>query len=137
MSRKKRRETPGYKWEQALIDDYYDYRWRQVLNPLYEKFKRWEAGELEHWDIDQAIHETHKENQSLYRLFTEKRSVLIGMIQWDEEWFAKWIGDHPPPEGIQLVAQRAGPTSNVDETTPNASVAEMDREPRWTSGISG
>jgi hypothetical protein len=118
MSRKKRRETPEYKWEQALIDDYYDYRWRQVLNPLYEKFKRWEAGELAHWDMDQAIHETHKENQQLYGLFTEKRSLLIGMIQWDEEWFAEWIGDHPPPAGIQLAARRAGPPSNGDETTP-------------------
>ena len=126
MSRKKRRKTPEYKWEQALIDDYYDYRWRQVLNPLYEKFKRWEAGELEHWDMDQAIHETHKENQQLYSLFTQNRRLLIGLIQWDEEWFAKWIGDHPPPAGIQLVARRAGPSSNGDETTLNASVAEID-----------
>ena len=126
MSRKKRRETPEYKWEQALIDDYYDYRWRQVLNPLYEKFKRWEAGELAHWDMDQAIHETHKENQTLYGLFTENRSLLVGMIQWDEEWFAQWIVDHPPPAGIQLMPRRARPSPNGDETTPNASVTEMD-----------
>jgi hypothetical protein len=126
MSRKKRRETPEYKWEQALIDDYYDYRWRQVLTPLYEKFKRWEAGELEHWDMDQAIHETHKKNQQLYSLFTQERRLLVGMIQWDEEWFAQWIVDHPPPAGIQLMPRRAGPSPNGDETTPNASVAEMD-----------
>jgi len=34
MSRKKRRQRPEWKWEQALIDAYYDYRWRQMLNPL-------------------------------------------------------------------------------------------------------
>ena len=113
MSRKKRRETPEYKWEQALLDDYYDYRWRQVLNPLYEKFKRWEAGELAHWEMDQAIHETHKETQHLYSLFTEKRSLLVGMIQWDEEWFAQWIVDHPPPAGIQLMPRRARPSRMV------------------------
>jgi len=130
VSRKKRRETPAYKWEQALIDDYYDYRWRQVLNPLYEKFKRWEAGELEHWDMDQAIHETHKENQALYSLFTESRGSLIGMIQWDEEWFAQWIVDHPPPAGIRLMPWRARPSPNGDETTPNANITEMDRQNR-------
>lgn len=40
MSRKKRRQTPEWQWEQALIDAYYDHRWRQVLDPLYEKFQR-------------------------------------------------------------------------------------------------
>jgi hypothetical protein len=109
MSRKKRRQTPEYKWEQALIDDYYDHRWRQVLNPLYEKFKRWEAGELQHHDMDQAIHETHKQNQELYRLFRESRSFLVGLIQWDEEWFDEWVMDHPPPQGIEPMPPRAGP----------------------------
>ena len=69
MSRRKRRETAEWKWEQALIDDYYDHRWRQVLSPLCEQFKRWEAGELTHEDMDHAIHETHKQNQTLYHLF--------------------------------------------------------------------
>jgi len=106
MSPKKRRETPEWKCEQALIDDYYDHCWRQVLNPLYEKFKRWEAGELDHWDMDQAIHETHKENQGLYSLFTQNRDFLIRMIQWDEAWFQGWVVDHPPPAGSQLAPRR-------------------------------
>ena len=108
MSRRKRRETPEYKWEQALIDDYYDYRWRQVLNPLYEKFKHWEAGELTHWDMDQAIHETHKENQHLYSLFNESRSFLVGIIQWDEEWFDAWVADHPGHEARHCLDQDHG-----------------------------
>ncbi len=33
-------------WEQALIDAYYDYRWRHVLQLLYDDFQRWAAGEL-------------------------------------------------------------------------------------------
>jgi hypothetical protein len=123
MSRKKRRETPAWKWEQALIDDYYDYRWREVLNPLYEKFKRWEAGELNHWDIDQAIHETHKENQHLYSLFNESRRFLVGMIQWDEEWFRGWVADHPPPAGIQLAPRRGRPVANGEEATPDEDIA--------------
>ena len=104
MSRKKRRETPKRKWEQALIDNYYDYRWREVLDPLYEKFKRWEAGELEHWDMDRAIHETHKQNQTLYHLFAvEDRRSLVGLIQVNPAWFRAWVADNPPPSGIELV----------------------------------
>ncbi len=101
MSRKKRM-TPEWQWEQALIDDYYDYRWRQVLDPLYDKFQRWKAGELTHDDMDQAIHETHKQNQELYTLFRESRRFLVGLIQWDREWFEGWVADHPPPPGVEL-----------------------------------
>jgi len=100
MSSRKRRETPEWQWEQLLIDGYYDYRWRKVLKALHEKFDRWEAGELEHWDMDQAIHETHKENQHLYSLFGESRAFLIGLIQYDQEWFDRWVAAHRPPPGI-------------------------------------
>jgi hypothetical protein len=116
MSRKKRRQTPEWKWEQALIDDYYDYRWHEVLDPLYEKFKRWEAGELDHWDMDQAIHETHKEDRRLYSLFTQGRRSLVGMIQWDDEWFDEWVADHPPPPGVELVPRRARLPEDDEDT---------------------
>jgi hypothetical protein len=124
MSRKKRRETPQWKWEQALIDAYYDYRWHQVLDPLYERFRCWEAGELTHHDMDQAIHETHKQDQELYSLFTQSRSFLVGAIQWDEEWFEEWIVDHPPPPGIQLVPRRVRAPVNGKEKETSKDVAE-------------
>jgi len=104
MSRKKSRETPEWQWEQALIDDYYDYRWRQVLDPLYDKFQRWKAGELTHWDMDEAIHETHKQNRKVYNFFRESRSFLVGLIQWDQEWFEGWAAGHPPPPGARLAS---------------------------------
>jgi hypothetical protein len=97
------RKSSQRQWEQALIDDYYDYRWREILEPLYEKFQRWEAGELDHADMDRAIHETHKQTQKVYSLFMERRSWLVGMIQWDREWFEAWVKDHEPPPGVELV----------------------------------
>jgi hypothetical protein len=100
---KQRQQTSGREWEQALIDAYYDYRWRQVLDPLYEQFQRWKAGELTHADMDRAIHETHKQNQDLYRLFRENRRLLVGLIQWDRAWFDGWVADNPPPSGVELV----------------------------------
>jgi hypothetical protein len=102
MSHKKRSQTLEYQWEQALIDAYSDYRWRQVLNPLYEKFQQWKSGILGHMDMDEAIHQTHKENQEVYILFTQKRARLVRVIQLDEDWFKEWVKDNPPPAGYSL-----------------------------------
>ncbi len=44
MSRKRHRDTPEWAWEQALIDDYHDYRWREALAPLVRAVHRWEEG---------------------------------------------------------------------------------------------
>lgn len=102
MSHKKRTQTPEYQWEQALIDAYHDYRWRHVLEPLYQKFQQWKAGELDHLDMDAAIHQTHQQNQEVYGVSTLKREILVRAIQLDEDWFQAWVKDNPPPEGYKL-----------------------------------
>ena len=76
--------------------------------------------------MDQAIHETHKKNQGLYSLFNESRRSLVGMIQWDEEWFEEWVVDHPPPPGIELAPRRARAVANGEETVPDEAFAEID-----------
>jgi hypothetical protein len=105
MEHKKRNrtpQTPGYQWEQSLLDAYYDYRWRQVLEPLYQKFEHWKAGELDHMDMDEALHQTHKQTQEVYVFFTQKRDLLVRVIQFDESWFQAWMQDNPPPAGYSL-----------------------------------
>jgi hypothetical protein len=102
MTRIKRTQTPEYQWEQALLDAYDDYRWRQVLEPLYQKFQQWKAGELDHMDMDEAIHQTHKQTQEVYVFFTQKRDWLVRVIQFDETWFRAWVKDNPPPAGYRL-----------------------------------
>src|SRR3989442_2884389 len=97
-----KRKSPEGQWEQALIDAYYDMQYHRVLDPLYEKFQQWKAGELTHDDIDEAIHQTHRENQKLYSFFTQNRDMLVFLIENDEEWFSEWVADHPPPSGINL-----------------------------------
>jgi len=52
-----------------------------VLESLYQKFQQWEAGELDHLDMDEAIHQTHKQNQAVYVFFTQKRDWLVRVIQ--------------------------------------------------------
>ena len=105
MANKKRSrtpQTPGYQWEQTFLDAYYDYRWQQVLEPLYQKFQQWKAGELDHMDMDEAIHQTHKQTQEVYVFFTQKRDWLVRVIQFDEAWFQVWVKDNPPPAGYSL-----------------------------------
>jgi hypothetical protein len=117
MSRQKRRQTPKRQWEEALLEAYHDYRWRQVLDPLYEKFRRWKAGELPHADMNEAVHETHKQSQELYGLFCQKRDFLVGLAQWDEEWFDEWVKDHPPPPDVELAPRVRIQEINDDEVT--------------------
>jgi hypothetical protein len=82
---------------QELIAAFYDYQWHLVLDPLYDKFQGWKAGELSHDEIDEAIHITHKSCQEVYNLFLNKRDLLARMIQFNEDWFPKWVKDHPRP----------------------------------------
>ncbi len=96
MAAKKR--SPLYQWEQELIDAFYDYQWHLALDPLYEKFQGWKAGKISHDEMDQAIHETHKECQDVYNLFTAKRDFLVKAIQFNEDWFPQWEKDHPRPQ---------------------------------------
>ncbi len=84
MAHKKRTQTPqtpGYQCEQALLDAFYDYRWREMLEPLYQKFLQRKVGELDHIDMNEVIHQTHKQTQEVYRFFTEKRDWLVRVIQ--------------------------------------------------------
>ena len=102
MARKKRTQTPEYQWEQVLVDAYHDYRWRQVLDPLYQKFQQWKVGGLDHMDMDEAIHETHKQTQEVFVFFNQKRDWLVRVIQLDGTWFQAWVKDNPPPAGYRL-----------------------------------
>jgi len=97
MSQKRRRDTPEWAWEQALIDAYYDYRWHQVLDPLDTAVKRWEAGELDHVDLARAAGRVCKGASPIDYLFNEKREMLVRMIEFDEEWSGPWISAHPRP----------------------------------------
>jgi hypothetical protein len=92
-----KRHSPRREWEQALIDAYYDHRWRQILQPLHNDFRCWAAGELAHADLDRAIHETHNKGQELYGLFAQSRYWLVWGIQFDEDWYQGWVKDHPMP----------------------------------------
>ena len=49
MSQKRRRVSPEWAWEQALIDAYDDYRWHQVLDPLAAAVNTLGGGRARPW----------------------------------------------------------------------------------------
>jgi hypothetical protein len=98
-----RRRSSQREWEEQIVGDYYDYRLKQVLEPLYHDMQRWKAGELSHAEIVQAIHRTHKQTQELYGRFSAKREWLARTIQMDRDWFEAWVQDHPAPDSASLI----------------------------------
>jgi hypothetical protein len=95
-----RKRSPLYQWEREMIDSFYDYQWHLILDPLYEKFQRWRAGEVSRYELNEAIHKTHKACQQVYSLFAIKRDFLVSAIQFNEDWFSGWEKYHPRPKDL-------------------------------------
>ena len=99
MTPKKR--SPLYEWEKEMIAAFHDYRWRQLLEPLYEKFRQWKTGDLPHDELNEAIDQSYRERRDLDRLFYEKHEWLARIIPLNEDWFPIWVRGHPRPDGSQ------------------------------------
>lgn len=89
--------SPDLEWEQALIDAYLDNYWRQALQPLYDDFQRWHAGELTHDELVQAIQRTYRQCQKVSDLVAHSHESLVGIIQFDDQWLVSWLKEHPKP----------------------------------------
>jgi hypothetical protein len=89
--------SPDLAWEQSLIDAYLDNYWRQVLQPLYDDFQRWHAGELTNDDLAQAIQRTYRQCQKVTDLRAHSPESLVGIIQFDDQWLVSWLKEHPKP----------------------------------------
>lgn len=92
------RQKPAKReWQRKMIDEYYDHRFRETVEPLYQDMQRWKAGKIAHAKLDRSIHETHTKMQKLWSLFNESRDFLVGLIRMDEDWFAAWLKENPTP----------------------------------------
>jgi len=85
-------------WEEKLITDYYDYRWRRIMDPLCDKMQRWKDGDLTHAEMEKTLNEVHEETCEVRSLFRQRRDRLVNLIQhWDREWFESWLLEHRRP----------------------------------------
>ncbi len=103
-----RPHSPEITWKQKMVRDYYDYRWTQLLEPLYRDFRLWKARKRTHAEMDQSLQAAHKQSQYLYQLFAQGHETLAEWIQMDHEWFDPWLAENPAPSGIQLLPRTPG-----------------------------
>lgn len=95
-------KAEAWQWQQQLINDYYDYRWRKVAEPLCETFRRWKEGELPHSALDKAIEEAYRSRCTLCDIFSQRPDRAVALIQiLDPEWFEAWVKEHRMPRGEQ------------------------------------
>ena len=93
-------------WEGALTNAYWDYRWRQIMEPLCDTFQRWKAGELGYADVDAAIDTAYKEKCMINSLLARRPDRAAAVIQWwDRDWFLAWIEENRPPPGVDIGAE--------------------------------
>ena len=90
-------------WEEALTDAYWDYRWRNIMEPLCKTFQAWKSGDLSHADVDKAIDAAYKEKCMVNSLLGQRPDRSAAIIHWwDPEWFEAWIEDNRPPAGVDV-----------------------------------
>ena len=98
-------KTSAAHWERKLIDDYYNYRWKDLLEPVCATAARWKAGELTIAAMAETLENIHGQVCELRNLFAQRDDRLVLLIQWmDREWFEGWIRDYSPPPGARVVA---------------------------------
>jgi len=90
-------------WEEKLTDAYWDYRWRQIMDPLCDAFQGWKAGKLSHGDVDAAIDKAYKEKCMINSLLGQRPDRSAAIIHWwSPEWFDAWIEKNRPPVDVDL-----------------------------------
>ncbi|MGD2143223.1 MAG: hypothetical protein PVF54_01955 [Anaerolineae bacterium] len=89
---------PEVQWEERLIDDYYDHRWRRVIEPLCDKMQSWKEGRLTHAAMEETLEQVHDEVCEMRSLFRQRRDRLVNLIRhWDRDWFESWVEEQAPP----------------------------------------
>ena len=89
-------------WEEALTEDYWNYRWTQIMEPLCETFQGWKAGEVGHADVDRAIDEAYREKCAINSLLSQRQDRAAAIIHlWDRDWFDGWIEAHRPHSDME------------------------------------
>lgn len=93
-------------WEEQLVADYREYRWRQLMELMYRQMEKWKAGELTSADMEQAFEECYHKITELRHILnqrSDRAALLIQVLDW--EWFQEWIREHTPPRGARITVE--------------------------------
>ena len=76
MQKKKTKEQR--KMDREIVGRYHQKLTEDALDPLYEHFLQWKAGQLAYYELTEKIHEFHKHNQKIWSKFNS--------FGWDDEF---------------------------------------------------
>lgn len=68
-----------------------------MLGPLTAAVRRGKAGELDHVDLARVVGHSGKEVSPIDNVFSQKREMLVRLIEFDEEWSVPWSPPTPGP----------------------------------------
>ncbi|KXB00460.1 hypothetical protein AKJ41_04045 [candidate division MSBL1 archaeon SCGC-AAA259O05] len=68
-----------------IIEEYYNMKMKQALEPLYQNFQKWDKGEIDHSEISEAIHECQKEIQKIHSIFNSGTDFLMKLIEANDD----------------------------------------------------
>ncbi len=88
-------QTSGQWWEDRLADEYRDYRWHQLMEPMCEKMEKWRRGELAFAEMDKSLETCCQRAYEVRSVLTQRNDRLVLLIQLlDREWFDAWVEQH-------------------------------------------
>jgi Ca2+-binding EF-hand superfamily protein len=76
VKRKKSKEER--KRDREITELYHKKLTEDELQPLYERFTEWHTGNLPYFELTEHIHQFHKKNQEIWKLFNYNG--------WDDEF---------------------------------------------------
>lgn len=75
---KKKKTKEQRKMDREIVERYHQKLTEDALEPLYENFIQWKAGQLAYYELTEQIHEFHKNNQKIWSKFNS--------FGWDDEF---------------------------------------------------
>jgi len=85
-------------WERTLIEDYRNYRWNQVMEPLCDKLQLWKDGQVGYEELDQFMEKIHHQIWEVRNVFGQRKDRLVNLISAvDQEIYpTRGSCDFPP-----------------------------------------
>ena len=92
-------------WEEALVADYGDRHWQEIMEPLCETFRRWKSGQVDHAEVGRVLDAEYRKKCALDSLLGQRPDRAAAIIEvTDREWFMAWIEEHRRPAGAESPA---------------------------------
>ncbi len=75
---KRKKSKSERKRDREIVELYHKKVTEDALEPLYANFQAWKSGDLQYYELTEHIHQFHKKNQEIWKMFNYNG--------WDDEF---------------------------------------------------